>query len=416
LNFSEKKNNVVEGDVMLEMEAQRQRERAKLMEAEKKKKEQAALSTGKVAATADNKENKVKRVSILSPTASDLNDPNSNVSTDPKRAKRKPKFKKLDEITNNNNNNNEAETDAELLTTPVPKARVSPNHQKEHEKEKERQAELERKKAVAEEKARLEKEQQEAAEKKKKEEAERKHKEELERQQKLKEEAERKHKEELERKAKEEAERKAKEEAEKKAREEKEAREAAEKKAKEEKEKAEAAAKAKQEAQKKNDTPRSKETAVSNKVKRQVSSVARINEKYDIGKTLGDGNFAVVKYARLRNTDHEYAIKIIDKSKMKGKEYMLENEIYIMKSCKHPNIVNLHEEFETKDEIYLVTDLIKGGDLFDAISQSVKFSEKDSACMIQDLCEALLYLHAKNIVHRDLKPENLLVGFLVLTA
>lgn len=90
---------------------------------------------------------------------------------------------------------------------------------------------------------------------------------------------------------------------------------------------------------------------------------------------------------------------------------MIENEIYIMKSCNHSNIVKLHEEFETKDEVYLVTDLVKGGDLFDAISQSVKFNERDSASMIQDLCEALFYLHSKKIVHRDLKPENLLVFF-----
>jgi serine/threonine protein kinase len=90
---------------------------------------------------------------------------------------------------------------------------------------------------------------------------------------------------------------------------------------------------------------------------------------------------------------------------------MIENEIYIMKSCDHPNIVKLHEEFETKDEVYLITDLVKGGDLFDAISQSVKFSEKDSASMVQDLCEALFYLHSKKIVHRDLKPENLLVYY-----
>jgi serine/threonine protein kinase len=58
--------------------------------------------------------------------------------------------------------------------------------------------------------------------------------------------------------------------------------------------------------------------------------------------------------------------------------------------------------------------LIKGGDLFDAITQSVKFNEKNAASMVKDLGEALFYLHSKNIVHRDLKPENLLVNTMVL--
>lgn len=53
---------------------------------------------------------------------------------------------------------------------------------------------------------------------------------------------------------------------------------------------------------------------------------------------------------------------------------------------------------------------LQGGDLFDAITQSVKFGERDSASMVKDLCSALFYLHARNIVHRDLKPENLLVS------
>ena len=102
-----------------------------------------------------------------------------------------------------------------------------------------------------------------------------------------------------------------------------------------------------------------KEDIITGKMKRQISNASHVAEKYDFIKTLGDGNFAVVKQARHKITDHEYAIKIIDKSKMKGKENMIENEIYIMKSCNHPNIVKLYEEFETKDEVYLVTDLVK---------------------------------------------------------
>ena len=55
--------------------------------------------------------------------------------------------------------------------------------------------------------------------------------------------------------------------------------------------------------------------------------------------------------------------------------------------------------------------VLQGGDLFDAITQSVKFGEVDSAHMVKDLCSALFYLHSRVIVHRDLKPENLLVSY-----
>ncbi|XP_069120082.1 serine/threonine-protein kinase DCLK3-like isoform X2 [Argopecten irradians] len=145
------------------------------------------------------------------------------------------------------------------------------------------------------------------------------------------------------------------------------------------------------------------------KLERQVSGDSHILSKYDLGKTLGDGNFAIVKQATLKNTKNDFAMKIIDKAKLKGKEHMVENEIEIMKDCHHPNIVKLYEEYETVDKIYLVMELVKGGDLFDAITQSVKFGEVDSAHMVKDLCNALFYLHSRSIVHRDLKPENLLV-------
>ncbi|KAM8967267.1 serine/threonine-protein kinase DCLK3 [Pelodytes ibericus] len=130
---------------------------------------------------------------------------------------------------------------------------------------------------------------------------------------------------------------------------------------------------------------------------------------YEIGRTIGDGNFAVVKECRPRQVNMEYAMKIIDKSKLMGNEYIIENEVQIIKSLSHPNIVRLLDDYETDTEIYLILEYVKGGDLFDAITESIKFTEQDAALMMSDLCDALAYLHNKNIVHRDVKPENLLV-------
>ncbi|KAL8599830.1 hypothetical protein ACOMHN_027637 [Nucella lapillus] len=145
------------------------------------------------------------------------------------------------------------------------------------------------------------------------------------------------------------------------------------------------------------------------KSQRQISSDSFVMERYELGRTLGDGNFAIVKTSRQKSSNQEFAMKVIDKPKLKGKEHMVENEIDIMKDCSHPNIIKLYEEYETRDKIYLVMELVKGGDLFDAITQSVKFGELDSASMVKDMCNALYYLHSRSIVHRDLKPENLLV-------
>ena len=133
--------------------------------------------------------------------------------------------------------------------------------------------------------------------------------------------------------------------------------------------------------------------------------------KYDIGDKIGDGNFADVHEATNKETSELFAMKIIVKAKLKNKEHMVENEIAIMKSVQHKNIVRLYEEFETRGHIYLVMEYVTGGDLFDAITESTKFTEEDAALMVADLSSALAYLHNLNVVHRDLKPENLLVSF-----
>nr|XP_057936366.1 serine/threonine-protein kinase DCLK1-like isoform X2 [Doryrhamphus excisus] len=136
---------------------------------------------------------------------------------------------------------------------------------------------------------------------------------------------------------------------------------------------------------------------------------ATIAERYKVGRTLGSGNFAVVRECVERSTGREYALKIISKEKCRGKEHMIQSEVSILRRVKHPNIVLLIEEMDTGNEIYLVMELVKGGDLFDAITSSNKYTERDASCMLFNLASAIKYLHSLNIVHRDIKPENLLV-------
>jgi len=88
---------------------------------------------------------------------------------------------------------------------------------------------------------------------------------------------------------------------------------------------------------------------------------------------------------------------------------MLFNEINILKEIDHPNIVKMYEFFEDEKRYYLVTEICKGGELFDEILQRGKFSERDGAVLMKQVLSCINYCHQNNIVHRDLKPENILL-------
>jgi len=147
--------------------------------------------------------------------------------------------------------------------------------------------------------------------------------------------------------------------------------------------------------------------------KEQITKVfdsqSEIKEYYEVGKKLGDGNFAVVKEVVDKRNDMSFAMKIIDAAKMEGKLPMLQNEIKIQRDCSHPNIVRLYHDMHSPTEIFLIMELISGGDFFDLISSSVSFEEIEASGYMRDLCSGLDYLHQRGIVHRDIKPENLMV-------
>jgi len=91
----------------------------------------------------------------------------------------------------------------------------------------------------------------------------------------------------------------------------------------------------------------------------------------------------------------------------------IDNELELCASLKHPYCMTLHEAFETQDEVTLVLDHARGGDLFERIlqrnKQKNKFSETEAARVFRRVVQAVRYLHSKGIIHRDLKPENILI-------
>ncbi|XP_041836017.1 calcium/calmodulin-dependent protein kinase type 1 isoform X1 [Melanotaenia boesemani] len=133
-----------------------------------------------------------------------------------------------------------------------------------------------------------------------------------------------------------------------------------------------------------------------------------VKEKYDFKDTLGTGAFSEVVLAEEKRTHRLVAVKCIPKKALEGKENSIENEIAVLHKIKHPNIVSLEEIFESKSHLYLVMQLVSGGELFDRIIEKGFYTEKDASKLIKQILDAVKYLHDMGIVHRDLKPENLL--------
>jgi len=142
----------------------------------------------------------------------------------------------------------------------------------------------------------------------------------------------------------------------------------------------------------------------------QSMSAQTVPCQYRTGKTLGSGTYAIVKEAVHIKTGKYYACKVINKKLMEGREHMVRNEISVLKriSAQNPNIVTLHDYFETAHNLYLCFDLCTGGELFDRICAKGNYYEADAAHLVRIVFSAVKYIHEQGIVHRDLKPENLL--------
>ncbi|EAR92244.1 calcium-dependent kinase (macronuclear) [Tetrahymena thermophila SB210] len=134
----------------------------------------------------------------------------------------------------------------------------------------------------------------------------------------------------------------------------------------------------------------------------------KIWEDYIIHNQIGQGHFGVVKKVVHKITNEERAVKIIQKSQEKAQKYSL-NEIELLRSLDHPHILKIYEFYEDKNNFYVVLELLKGGELFDKISEGNMLKEKQAQEIMRQILSAIIYAHSQNVMHRDLKPENILL-------
>ncbi|KAF7843195.1 CBL-interacting serine/threonine-protein kinase 5-like [Senna tora] len=133
-------------------------------------------------------------------------------------------------------------------------------------------------------------------------------------------------------------------------------------------------------------------------------------DKYEMGRLLGQGNFAKVYYGRNLVTNESVAIKVIKKEKIEqGKVKLvkqIKREVSVMRLVQHPHIVELKEVMATKAKIFLVMEYVKGGELFAKVAKG-KLREDAARKYFQQLISAVDFCHSRGVTHRDLKPENL---------
>ena len=131
---------------------------------------------------------------------------------------------------------------------------------------------------------------------------------------------------------------------------------------------------------------------------------------YRMKKEIGEGNFGKVKLAEFIPTGEEFAIKVLNKEKIKKKMKNLnlrENEI--ITKLNHINIVFVFNIIDTPENYYIIMEYCKLGELFDYIVKKKRLSEEEASVFFYQLINGVDYMHSKGIAHRDLKPENLLL-------
>ena len=132
-------------------------------------------------------------------------------------------------------------------------------------------------------------------------------------------------------------------------------------------------------------------------------------ENYEFKKDIGQGNFGKVKLGIFKPTGEEFAIKILNKQKIKAKmKNMQFHENDIITRFNHINVIYVYQIIEKPEDFYIIMEYCEK-DLFDYIVEKERLSEKEASIFFYQLINGVEYIHKIGIAHRDLKPENILL-------
>ena len=141
---------------------------------------------------------------------------------------------------------------------------------------------------------------------------------------------------------------------------------------------------------------------------------AELYSKYEIAEVLGVGSTSICHRCIEMATGHSRACKIIDKTEIDPQYKAMMDQFYMeiktLRSLRHPNIIQLYDVYISESKIYIVMELMTGGELFDYVVQKGTLTEEEASRIVRKVTSALVYMHSKNVIHRDLKPENLLLS------
>ena len=153
-------------------------------------------------------------------------------------------------------------------------------------------------------------------------------------------------------------------------------------------------------------------------IEQNRNASSKKNDKNDINRNnfkflyvIGKGGFGRVWKIQSKKTKQIFALKEMSKLKIidKKSEKSINSEREFLSKLNHPFIVNMHYAFQDKENLYLVMDMLSGGDLRYHVSRYRKFSEEQTRFFIANIIYGLQYIHDHNVIHRDIKPENLVL-------